>query len=40
MLDDFLCEAQSDELIPEWDAAAELESMEIWKKSKIVLYYI
>ena len=39
MLDDFLCEAQSDELIPEWDAA-ELEGMEIWKKSKIVLYYI
>lgn len=29
MLDDFLCEAQSDEFIPEWDAAAELESMEI-----------
>ena len=39
MLDDFLCEAQSDELIPEW-GAAELEGMEIWKKSKIVLYYI
>ena len=39
MIDDFLCEIQSDELIPEWDAA-ELEAMEIWKNPKIVLYYI
>ena len=39
MLDDFLCEAQCDELTPEWDVA-ELENMEIWKNPKIVLYYI